>query len=111
MYFLVNTLSVVAMELTLTVTLLGAPVTLIELGSSTMDTREMADVSGPVPTWPTSVAESQAVAVASNTIATLAIVIQGALIRLQALGTVTVPDLPSRSTLRRRPGAVNNRPR
>jgi hypothetical protein len=134
MYFLVNTLSVVAMELTLTVTLLGAPVTaeravvvaprivpidcvvppgltLIELGSSTMDTREMADVSGPVPTWPTSVAESQAVAVASNTIATLAIVIRGALIRLQALGTVTVPDLPSRSTLRRRPGAVNNRPR
>src|SRR5678815_5992472 len=74
-----------------------------------MDTREMADVRGPVPTWPTSVAESQAVAVASNTIATLAIVIRGALIRLQALGTVTVPDLPSRSTLRRRPGAVNNR--
>ena len=71
MYFFVNTLSVVAIELTLTVTLFGAPVTaesavfvaprivpidsvvppgltLIELGSSTIDRREAVDSGGPV---------------------------------------------------------------
>ncbi|MBW8838875.1 MAG: hypothetical protein JF602_03315 [Gemmatimonadetes bacterium] len=95
MYFLVNTLSVVAIELTLTVTLLGAPVTaesavfvaprivpidsvvppgltLIELGSSMIDTREAVDSGGPVrPDKPVSVAEPHAVASESHTIAGL----------------------------------------
>ena len=71
MYFLVNTVSVVAIELTLTVTLFGAPMTaeravvvaprivpidsvvppgltLIELGSSTIDTREAVASGVPV---------------------------------------------------------------
>ena len=95
MYFLVKTLSVVAMEETLTVTLLGtsrtaesavlvAPrivpmdsvvppgLTLIELGSSTIDTRGVADAGGPVcPAGPASVAPSQP-SVARHTIARLA---------------------------------------
>jgi hypothetical protein len=135
MYFLVNTVSVVAIELTLTVTLLGAPVTadravfvaprivpidsvvppgltLIELGSSTIDRRENVDSGGPVrPAGPASVAELHAAAVASHTTAALASAVSPVTrIHLYALGAATVSDLRSGSTLRRRWNAVNDGP-
>ena len=121
MYFLVNTLSVVATDVTLTLTSLGTPMTdesavrvaprivptdcvvppgltLIELGSSTTDTREMADVGGPAE--PTSVAELQLVVAAEHTIAPAALATRIARMRLYALGVATLFDLPCRSTLR-----------
>jgi len=124
MYFFVTTLSVVATEVTLTLTLPGAPrtaestlpvaprivpidcvdppgLTLMALGSSTTDSRGAADVRGPVPGWPTSVADLQAVVVASHTIARLVSVgPRIAPMNVYVLGVDTVSDLPSRSTLR-----------
>ena len=73
--------------------------------------REIADAGGPASPI-ASVAESQPVAVATNTIAALASAApQIARIRPYALGAATMAHLPSQSTPRRRRDAVNDRPR